>query len=460
LNDTIAALATPLGKGGLSVIRVSGQNSISALLSIFVPHKKKASGKIAPWRVYYGKLVDPQNNELIDDALITYFRKPRSYTGEDQVEISVHGSPVITKTILNVLYRLGIQPAQPGEFTRRAFQNGRIDLSQAEAIAQLISSESQIEQKLAAVILNGGLSKPVRTIREKLLQILSNLEMDLDFPEEQFTISQETTIADLDYILNEISYLLQASFNGKTLAQAFRITLCGCVNSGKSSMFNRLIGSERSIVSDEPGTTRDTVEKDLEISGIAMTILDTAGLRKTNSIAESEAINRTYQNIGSADLILYLIDGTDPDLETLFVLKSRFPEKAFWVLWNKIDLTGEPDTSKLDAITNSGIASVYKVSAKTGAGVSSLRDQTYSYIKTHHSFSLESTLLLTERQQNLLIKTQESLVFAKTTLTQNTLPECSIPDLRLAYKYLSEIVGEEISPDILDVIFSQFCIGK
>lgn len=460
MSTTIAAIATPPGKGGLAVIRISGPDAFQLIQTSFKP-RIASRNFLKPWTLSSGTIADPESGETFDDVVISVFKAPASYTGEDMVEISCHGSSAIAAAVLNLLLKEGAEPAGPGEFTRRAFENGKLDLSQAEAVALLTAAESEAERKLALGMLHGGMSAPLGRIRQALLHVLSGVELDLDFPEEEPAIPLAQTLKTLGDAAFEIENMMAAGQKGDAAQKGLTVVLAGPVNAGKSKLFNRLIGRDRAIVADEPGTTRDTLEGLWETHGLTVTLFDTAGLRKTSSIAETEAIRRSEASFTTADLILFIIDGTAPDPLMAKKLRSLTGETDIMTVWNKIDISDLPETGLEEKfLSATGSSTLFPVSAKTGIGIADLRQALSRWADKHQPDISGSALLLTLRQKKLLENIAGHIAFAGDTLRSDAPPECSVPSLRSAYDLTGEIIGDHIPPDVLNTIFSQFCIGK
>ena len=456
--ETIAAAATARGPAGLAVIRISGPKTRQICDSIFRSGKKPVNH---PRHIILGEVRDPESQEILDQAMAVFFAMPHSYTGEDVLELSVHGSPAVTEAVLSLIFRQGAISALPGEFTRRAFQNGKIDLSQAEAVALLTTAESEQQRRIAQKMLTRGLSQPVETIRQLLLEILSGIELDLDFPEENAVIPMEQTIKKFNQVISALQNLLDAGRRGYDSMQRYQIVLTGKVNAGKSRLFNTLIGRNRAIVTEEPGTTRDTIESQMDIGGITITIIDTAGHRPTTSRAESEGINRSQKMIRSADLILLVLDGVTPDMTLNADLTQSAPQTPILPVWNKIDIAGPPPLEITTQIQQQlQTESLFPVSAKTGAGIADLRKKIHDCVQSSRLSDTHTALLLSFRQQRLLEASRDSIINACEILCSQTPPECAVPDIRSAYANLAEITGDNLPPDVLQSIFSHFCIGK
>jgi len=456
----IVAVATPEGRGGLSLIRISGDQSRDILHRIFVPFTTGRKS-IQSWTLRSGTIRDPASGDAIDEVIVSYFKAPRSYTGEDCVEISCHGNPVIADAICRLIMKCGAVPASPGEFTRRAFDNGRIDLGRAEAVALMTAAESRAALNLAMKMLRGGLSTPIRKLRNALLHILTAIELDLDFPEEPASIAEETVLATLKKTMETLSQLQAAGLRGDEMRSGRDIVLAGRVNAGKSSVFNRLMARDRAIVSSEPGTTRDTLEAYPEWDDFKVTLIDTAGLRQTGSIAESMAIERTNQSLKHADLVVYIVDGARPDIPLLEDVSEAVPNTRIIVFWNKTDIsdTQPPDLcSRLSRLNN--VRDVLTGSARTGASIGILRQSITAQIRAMETGSDANALMINLRQKQALSMAAKALEDAKAVFVAGDGPECAVPFLKEADYQLGGIIGDTLSPDILGNIFSSFCIGK
>jgi tRNA modification GTPase len=447
IDDTISAIATPAGFGAISVIRVSGADSIPAVDNIFSGKGRLIDAK--SHTVHYGNISD--SGEMIDDVLVTVFRAPNSYTGEDSVEISTHGNPFISKRILELLNKNNVRLAEPGEFTKRAFLNNRLDLSQAEAVADIISSHTEASLRGARNQLNGLLSRKVDELRTQLLNASSFVELELDFAEEDVEfIGKKDLIARIDKILEEIESLLNTYSFGRILRDGVNVALVGIPNVGKSSLLNYLLKEARAIVSEIPGTTRDIIREELSIDGFLFKLFDTAGLRFSEDSIELEGINRSREAIKNADLVLFIND-VDQDFDLILfneVLNLNDKKRILTVL-NKID-KGYKGNKYYDLM----------LSALTGEGIDYLLKKLKENILINSSYS-ESTIVVSNlRHYKCLSDAKECLIKAKDSSLNNMSGEFISVDLRNAINSLGEIIGEVTSEDVLNNIFMKFCIGK
>ena len=447
-DDTIAALATPAGVGAISVIRVSGANSISAVDKIF--EGKHSLSDSSTHTIHYGKIFD-ENNEMIDDVLISVFKKPNSYTGEESVEISTHGSSLITQKIIQTLLKQSVRLAEPGEFTKRAFLNGRIDLAQAEAVADLINSRTEASFRAARNQLEGLLSKKVRDLRNKLVTASSLIELELDFAEEDLEfVSKKEVIKLIDEIILEIDQLLETYRFGKVLRDGVNVAIVGKPNVGKSSLLNYILKESRAIVSHIPGTTRDVIREEVSIDGILFRLFDTAGIRSSYDEIEKEGISRSQQVVRDADIVIFLNDLTEKFSVDLYnqLLELTSKDRILIVL-NKVDLNpGETFSGDI------------KISALNGTGISELFNLLKEKATGTNSYTEKSAIISSIRHYDALLNALSQLKNAKGSIENKMSGEFVSTDLRCAEDSLGEIIGIVSSDDILNNIFAKFCIGK
>lgn len=448
-NDTIAAVATPPGEGGIAVIRISGAEAIDVADKVF----SRKVHSLKSHTAYFGKIVDKQGHP-IDEVLLLVMRAPRSYTGEDTVEIHCHGGALITRNVLETVLSAGARPALPGEFTFKAFISGKIDLAQAEAVQELISARNQLALDAAEQQLRGALSRHIQQFQAQLSDIAAILEAWVDFPEEGLEFASfEEIIGRLEDAYQHIDNLLTSFHDGHRIKEGFTLCLAGAPNVGKSSLMNALLGKERAIVTDIPGTTRDVLEEDLHFAGLHFHLIDTAGVRETEELVEKEGIKRTKDAMQRSDLLLLVLDSSRPitqDERTL--IETAQPEKTILV-WNKTDL---PDTSPaMEQFPHSA-----KVSAKMGTGLKELRHSIEEVLWKSKPKTKEEIVITSIRHKQAL---EEALTNLKKTidgLKNNVSAEFIAFDMRQALRSLGLIIGTDITEDILNAIFSKFCIGK
>jgi tRNA modification GTPase len=446
-EDTIAALATPLGFGAISIIRVSGEKAIETIDTIFIGKVKLEKAK--SHTVHYGNIFD--SDEMIDDVLISIFRAPNSYTGEDSVEISTHGNPLIANKILELLTRSNIRLAEPGEFTKRAFLNNRMDLSQAEAVADVISSHTEASLRGARNQLNGLLSRKVDELRTSLLNVSSFVELELDFAEEDLKfIEKKELIKRINNIQAEIVSLLSTYSFGRIIRDGVNVALVGIPNVGKSSLLNYILKESRAIVSEIPGTTRDIIREEVSIEGILFKLYDTAGIRFSENQIELEGINRSIDAVKNADLVLYINDVEQEFDQVLFEeILLLNDKKNILTILNKID-KGYNGATQYDI----------SLSALTGEGIMGLLDTMKNHALGTSNFSEKTAIVSNLRHYQCLSKANENLIKANDSANNNMSGEFISVDLRNAINSLGEIIGEVTSEDILNNIFTKFCIGK
>ncbi len=446
--DTIVAIATPAGVGAISVIRVSGPNSFTTVDKLFRGKVKLVDSKTHT--IHYGKIYDT-NNDLIDDVLVSVFRNPNSYTGEDSAEISTHGSSLITEKIVFALVESNVRLAEPGEFTKRAFLNGKLDLAQAEAVADLINSRTEAALRGARNQLDGLLSQKVDLLREVLINTSSLIELELDFAEEDVEfMSIKEILNNISQIEKEIDLLLKTYSFGRVINDGVNVALVGRTNVGKSSLLNYLLKEARAIVSEIPGTTRDIIRENLSIDGILFKLFDTAGIRVTEDVIEKEGVIRSHEAVKNADIVLFMNDVVSGFSNELYsqLLEITSDERIIKVM-NKIDL------NRKEAF----IADV-KISAITGEGMEELFSKLKEKAIGTNSYTEKTAIVSNLRHFNALSRTKENLLNARRSIDDKLTGEFIAVDLRNAEIALSEIIGKVTTDDILNNIFVKFCIGK
>jgi tRNA modification GTPase len=460
LDDTIAAIATPLGEGGLAVLRISGADALAIADKIFVPEGAKSlKPSAAPSHtIHFGKIV--REGQLIDEVLLSVLRAPRTFTREDTVEISCHGGILPAKLVLDAILANGARLAEPGEFTRRAFLSGRIDLAQAEAVVDLIHSRTELALAAANEQLAGKLSQRINQLRDDLLHTLAHVEAHIDFPEEDIAPdTKEQLLKRLEDGVAFIGELLRTANEGQILRRGIRAAIVGRPNTGKSSLLNQLLGRDRAIVSPIPGTTRDTIEETANIRGLPVVFIDTAGLRETRDEIEVEGIRRSRQSLAQAELILHVLDAGEPLTAEDQSYFTEFAGKKRILVRNKTDLPSQWQwPPKFDGATN--LAGPVDVSCVTGQGVESLKDAIKETIWSGEVKAEMLQVMINSRHQDALSRARAAAGRSIEALRGNATLELVALDLRIAVAAVGEIVGKTTTEDLLDSIFGQFCIGK
>lgn len=455
-EDTIAAVATPAGEGGVGIVRVSGPNAERIAAALFVRTEGKNSG-LKSHMLHYGTIRDPQSEKILDQVLLTVMRKPRSYTGEDVVEVHCHGGVFVVHRILGLVLSQGARHAEPGEFTKRAFLNGRLDLAQAEAVLDLIAARTEKGVELALSQIKGELSNWIGDLREQLLDILAQVEAAIDFPEEEIELLERPAlVAKVDTLRRKIHMITDTYQWGKLFREGARVCICGRPNVGKSSLFNALLGAERVIVTPIPGTTRDVIEESINLDGLPVVLWDTAGIRDATDEVERIGVNLSRQHLEKSEAVVVVLDGsmllTDEDK----IFLSSTTQKTGLIAVNKIDLEQTVDCDELRHIV--GDKKIVTVSAMQGYGIQELRK---SLRETILPMDIEPPFVLTNvRHKNALLCGEQALADAGLALDEAQPPELVAVALQQAKESLEEVVGTIQHEDILELIFSKFCIGK
>ena len=452
-KDTIVALSTPPGRSGIGVIRLSGEHALAYTRNLL----RDALFSPEPNRAALRKIFDPQSHELLDQALITYFKAPHSFTGEEIIELSCHGSPVLLLHIVDALLALGARAADAGEFTLRALANGRLNLSQAEAVRDLIDAQTEAAVRQAARQLGGELSARLQPTKDALLEIIVPLESTLEFVEDDLPqLVLERISLQLTNLIQSLDILAATFRSGRLLKDGLKVALVGRPNVGKSSVFNSLLASDRAIVTEIPGTTRDSLSELLNIDGVPVLLTDTAGLRESNDPVEYLGIERTRRAIADADLILFVLDGSQPLTDEDRAIFANIVEDKHLIALNKSDL------SNFDNLISAGIGDNSKcvaISAKTGEGLDALRAAILEPFKA--GSAPETGFLITNaRHFDLLRRSSDALRSSKVLVEQRASEDLILVGLYESLRYLDEITGETTPEDVLSQIFATFCIGK
>ncbi len=468
-NDTIVAVSTPPGEGGIGIVRISGEQSLQLALQIFVSARQK-KGKNGPdnfnpeaRKLYYGYVVDEQGSE-IDEVLLSYMPGPYSYTCEDIVEINAHGGMVPLRKIVELIIKKGARPAEPGEFTRRAFLNGRIDLVQAESILSIIRAKTEKGLQAALKNVKGFFSEEIAAIRAELVAIMAEIDAQIDFPEEDLLLDDrqyELLAGRLAVLQEKLQRFEKKRRQSRILQEGLKTVIAGKPNVGKSSLYNYLLGEERAIVTEVPGTTRDLLMEFVNIKGVPLKIIDTAGLRTESDSVEKIGIKISQKAIAEADLLLFVIDastGITAEDRWVFEQLQRDGGCSIIIIANKIDLGQKLTSAKIEKEFKCG--SVVETSILTGAGLVELEDKVEEIVFAGEASAEEGAIMLEARHEQLLEKAITYLEDASRSL-QGKIPLDIISiDLRMAQRHLAELVGEEVGEEVLDYIFSRFCIGK
>jgi tRNA modification GTPase len=464
LNETIVALATPSGAGAIAVIRISGKAAISIASQIFQSVSKKDITKQKTHTIHLGHIVD--GTKVYDQVLLSLFKNPHSYTGEDLVELSCHGSTFIQQQIIQLLLRNGCTMAKPGEFTLRAFLNGKLDLSQAEAVADLISSDNEASHQIAMQQMRGGFSNEIALLRAELLNFASLIELELDFAEEDVEFADRTQFTDLltriDFVLKR---LIDSFAVGNVIKNGIPVAIVGEPNVGKSTLLNALLNEERAIVSEIAGTTRDTIEDELVIEGIGFRFIDTAGIRETKDVVESIGILKTFEKIEQAQVVLYLFDSfkfqvsTSEYLSEIEKVKNKYPLKPLVVVINKIDLLSKEELLSIYQQLETLNLKPTTIAAKQNIGIDELKQKLLSFVNTG-ALRNNETIVTNSRHYDSLLKALEAIQKVKWGLESGLSSDLMAIDIRDGLYHFGAITGEVTNDELLGNIFANFCIGK
>ena len=467
-NDTIIALATPAGAGAIAIVRLSGEKAITIASEVFTSVSGKQLAKQKTHTVHLGHVMD--GSRVIDEVLATVFKNPLSYTGEDVVEFSCHDSSFIQQEIIQLCLRRGCRMATAGEFTLRAFLNGKMDLSQAEAVADLIASDSEASHQLAIQQMRGGFSSEIKKLREELLNFASLIELELDFAEEDVEFANRE---EFQKLISKISLVLKRLIDsfatGNVLKNGIPVAIVGEPNVGKSTLLNALLNEERAIVSDIAGTTRDSIEDEISIGGIGFRFIDTAGIRETQDVIEGLGIKRTFEKMEAAQVVVFLVDSAqlvagDEKTEAFKLeiakTKNKFPQKQLVVIANKVDQISEEEKKKLH-VTLSAVEGSHALtlSAKTGEGVEELKTTLLEFVNTG-ALRNNETIVTNTRHYDALLKALEEINKVQEGIDANLSGDLMAIDIRQALYHFGEITGEITNDDLLGNIFANFCIGK
>ena len=457
MENTIVAISTAMGNGGIGIVRMSGDKAFEVLSKIFVPKNKNL--RIKGYQMRYGNIVDPLSREIVDEVLVSYFVSPNSFTTENMCEINTHGGMVVEKRILELCLENGAELAEPGEFTKRAFLNGRIDLSQAEAIVDLINSKTVREAKESVNQLEGHLSKKIEEIRKKMLNLMIAIDVNIDYPEyDEEEVTKNKALNELNIVLKELIKLESSFDSGKILRDGVKTVILGRTNVGKSSLLNRILKEDRAIVSNIEGTTRDTIEEFIDIEGIPLKLIDTAGIRNSSNEIEQIGIKKSKSLANSADLIIAIFDITknlsEEDNELLEIIKN----KECIILLNKIDIMNQNKAleERLKKINNN----IIKVSVVEDIGIQELFEKIVSIYNVSNKDLSNDVLIINERHKNLINKSRKEIEEAIKTAESDMYIDIISIYITNAMNYLAEITGNNVTDDVINEIFKKFCLGK
>jgi len=459
-DDTITAIATPRGEGGIGIVRVSGSLAIPIACQLFRPSREITPDKLPTHTLTHGHVIDTSApDEVVDEVLLGIMRAPNTYTTEDIVEFNCHGGFVPLTTVLELVVKAGARLAEPGEFTKRAYLNGRLDLAQAEAVAELISSKTELSRKIAIDALSGKLSEHVNRLSDGLAELLAEVEASIDFPDEDLDFMKiDTQLQTVRAIQKNLMQLLETASEGRIIKEGVKVAILGKPNVGKSSLFNALVTTARAIVTDIPGTTRDTIEETINVAGIPINLIDTAGIRQTDDIVEQHGVQRSRDVLNKAEFLLLMFDASQPldeaDIELLQIGNSH---RVILIL-NKTDL---PVITQPHVLSDHcPKARIIQTAITEGNGIEELKIAIREELLGGEFVMAESPIITNTRHQDALRRAQESLEDVIASLENEMPPDLVSVDLRIGLDALGDIVGKTTTEDILDRIFSQFCVGK
>ena len=453
MNDTICAIATSQGVGAISIVRVSGEESINIVNSMF---KGKDLTKVDTHTINYGHIVD--NEEIIDEVLVSVMKAPRTFTTEDVVEINTHGGISPTNKVLELLLEKGCRLAEPGEFTKRAFLNGRIDLLEAEAVMDIIDSKTESQRKMAINQISGKVSSLINNLRSDMIQIISNINVNIDYPEydDVEIMTNELIASKLGNLKDKINIILKESENGKIIKEGIKTSIIGRPNVGKSSLLNALLEEDKAIVTDIAGTTRDIVEGQIKINGVLLNIIDTAGIRDTNDIIESIGVEKSIKMMEEADLVLMMLNNNEELTDDLLDLLNKIKKKKYLILINKNDLENKLDRNKIDVDEER----IVNLSIKEGLGIEELKEKIINLFNINEIETKDPTYLSNSRSISILKKCLKNIEDIEESIKNNIPIDMIEIDIKNIWEELGKINGTTYEEELLDEMFSRFCLGK
>lgn len=459
MDDTIAAIATAYGEGGIGIIRLSGEKSKEILDTVFVPKQNEYRESIVNRRLYYGHIVDPASKQVVDEVLAVYMKGPHTYTAEDIVEVNCHGSIVALRKTLALILKSGARLAEKGEFTKRAFLNGRLDLSQAEAVIDIVRAKTDKTFDVALLQMEGALSQRVGQIRQALMDLLVDITVNLDYPDEDVEILTYQKLSESILLISNMIDALQATSGaGRILREGLNVAIIGKPNVGKSSLMNALLRESRAIVTEIPGTTRDTIEEVISIKDIPVKLTDTAGIRETEDKIEKIGIEKSKESFNRADLVIFILDGSKPmESEDLSIIE-KLEGRNVIVLLNKEDLGIEVSQEKINQMLPG--ATVLRSAVKNGHGINALEDAIERLVFGGKVKQEDSLLVTNVRHMELLEQAAAAIKDAGTMAKNAEALDFIEVDVRRSWELLGEIIGESVTEDIIDQVFARFCLGK
>jgi len=459
LNDTIAAISTPLASSGIGIIRISGDNALKIIQQIFRPKKEKDIRNAKSHTLHYGHIIDDEYNRILDEVLVSIMLEPNTYTKETVIEINTHGGLVVMQSILALILRKGARIAEPGEFTKRAFLNGRIDLSQAEAVMDIIHSKTELALNASLKQLGGNVKHEINELRSQILEIIAHIEASIDYPEYDIEeLAFENVKEKMTFIIAKMQKLIDSYDNGKVIREGIKTVIVGRPNVGKSSLLNALLKEQRAIVTNIPGTTRDSLEEYMNVHGIPLKLIDTAGIRVTEDIVEKIGVDKSVALIEEADLILFVVDSSEPLTKEDDAIMDLIKNQRVIILLNKSDLAIQVKKEHLKEHLKT--LTVIETSATQYEGLEQLETEIKQQFMEGKVNMDNETIIHNVRHKQLLMEAKKSAKQVIESIDMGMPEDCFAIDLHSSYEYLSEVTGDHVTDDVISQIFSQFCLGK